>query len=115
MPDVIRVKTADGKTETKSINDFTKYITEPRTFNLDGRVITATQHDYDMEMERRSRTPDNDLFDAYRRFTKYDDSQLIKAKLKDERAKNVLKLVSKPGVNNGTNGNPVGTKLKLPV
>jgi hypothetical protein len=115
IPDVIRVKTAEGKVETKTLNDFVKYITEPRNFNIDGRVVTATQNDFDLTMEQRKRTPDNDLFDAYRRFTKYDDTQLIKAKIRNERAKETIKLSTKPGTGGGSSIETKGVKLKLPV
>jgi len=113
LPEVIRVKEADGKIVTKSLKDFEDYVKKPRNFNIDGKLYTMTQHDYDEYLENIERTPQHDLFDAFRRFSKYDDSQLIAANASSNVVKKVIKLKSKVG--GGSGANAQGGKIVLPI
>lgn len=111
LPDVIKVKDAEGKIVTKTLVDFKNYIEKPLVFNIGGKQYTMTQLEYDELIENNSRTPHHDLFDAYRRFTKYDDSQLIAANVSSSSAKQIIKLKSKVGGGQ----QPGGGKLILPI
>ncbi len=73
-----------------------------------------TQHDYDELLEDTKRTPHHDLFEAFRRFTKYDDSQIISANANSNIVKQVIKLTTKTaGGGSGTSGKT--GKIVLPV
>lgn len=114
IPDVIRIKDADGRIVTKSGNDFKRYISEPKPFKIGDKIYTMTQHAYDELVEQNNRTAHNDLFDAYRRFTKYDDTQLIAAQVSNAHTKQIIKITTKSGGGSGSAGS-TGTKLKLPI
>lgn len=114
LPEIIRVKEADGKIVTKSLKDFKDYITKPRNFNIEGKIYEMTQHDYDELLEDTKRTPHHDLFEAFRRFSKYDDSQIISANANSKIVKQVIKLTTKTaGGGSGTSGKT--GKIVLPV
>ena len=114
LPEVIKVKEADGKIVNRSLKDFQDYITKPLNFRIDNKIYTMTQLQYDTLQEDTKRTPHNDIFDAYRKFTKYDDSQLIAAQSNDNTVKNIIKLKTKAG--SGGSGTSTSTgKLKLPI
>lgn len=113
LPEVIKVKEADGKIVNRTLKDFEAYISKPLNFKIDNKVYTMTQLQYDTLQEDTKRTPHNDIFDAYRKFTKYDDSQLIAANVNNNVVKNVIKLSSKAG--GGGSGATGGGKLKLPI
>lgn len=113
LPEVIRVKEADGKIVTKSLKDFEDYVKKPLTFNINGKLYTMTQHDYDEYVEDTKRTPHHDLFEAFRRFSKYDDSQLIATNASSNVVKKVIKLQSKAGGGSGAAGK--GGKIVLPI
>jgi len=114
LPEIIRVKEADGKIVTKNLKDFKDYITKPRNFTINGKIYEMTQHDYDELLEDTKRTPHHDLFEAFRRFTKYDDSQIISANANSNIVKQVIKLTTKTaGGGSGTSGKT--GKIVLPV
>lgn len=115
LPDVIKVKTADGKIVTKTIKDFNDYISKPLTFTVENKPYVMTQHEYDLAVKDIKRTPHNDLFDAYRMFTGYDDSQLIAANVNDGIVKQVIKLKTKvSGGGSGSGASSTG-KIVVPV
>lgn len=113
IPDVIKIKTDDGKIVTKTSKDFIDYIQKPLTFKVEGQLYTMTQLEYDEAVEDIKRTPHNDLFDAYRKFTKYDDSQLIAAAASGNVVKQIIKLSTKAGGAGGVAGH--GGKIVLPI
>jgi hypothetical protein len=114
LPEIIKVKDNTGKVVTKTLKDFQEYIEKPLNFTINGQIHTMTQHDYDEYIENTKRTPHNDLFDAYRRFTRYDDSQLIAANVSSNIVKQVIKLKTK--ASDGGSGTSGSTgKLVLPI
>ena len=113
IPDVIKIKSDDGKIVTKTSKDFIDYIQKPLTFKIEGQIYTMTQLEYDEAVEDIKRTPHNDLFDAYRKFTKYDDSQLIAAAASNNAVKQIIKLKTKAGGAGGAAG--TGGKIVLPI
>lgn len=115
IPDIIKIKTADGKIVTKTPADFKKYIEQPLQFKINNQIHTMTQHEYDVYLEDNKRTPHHDIFDAYRRFVKYDDSQIIAANISSGVVKEVIKLKSKAGGQGGNPVNTTGKKLVLPI
>lgn len=113
LPEVIRVKEGDGKVITKSLKDFEDYIKKPINVRINNKVYTMTRHDYDEYLEDTKRTPHHDLFEAFRRFTKYDDSQIIAANASSSVVKKVIKLKSK--TSGGGSGNASTGKIVLPI
>lgn len=114
LPEVIKIKDDTGKIVTKTLNDFQDYIQKPLNFRIDGQIHTMTQLQYDEILEDTKRTPHHDLFDAYRKFTKYDDSQLIAANVNSQTVKKIIKLTSKAG-SGGSGATGTGGKIVLPL
>jgi len=114
IPEVIKIKDNEGKIVSRTIKDFQDYIQKPLTFRINNQNYTMTQLEYDEAVEDTKRTPHNDLFDAYRRFTKYDDSQIIAANASDAIVKKVIKLTTKAG-GGGSGAAGKGGKLVLPI
>jgi len=99
IPPVIKVKTGDGKTENRTPEDFFAYISVPKVFDVDGVKQNLTQSQYDELMEVKSRTAHNDIFEALKRFTKYDTEQFVKdvRKAKDTKAIRTISTTSTKG------------------
>ena len=114
LPDVIKIKEADGKVVNKTLKDFQDYIEKPLNFRIEDKVYTMTQLQYDTLQEDTKRTPHHDIFEAYRKFTKYDDSQLIAANITSGATRNIIKLTTKAG-GGGSGSTNGGGKLKLPI
>ena len=116
IPDVIRVKDKEGRTITKTLDDFVKYMSSPIVVTIDGQQYTTTQVEYDKYLEEQNRKTDDDVLDAYRRFTGFDDSQLIAKNVRQQQTKEILKLTTKittPG--NGNIDGKNGGKIILPM
>ena len=95
IPDKIMVK--DGaKIKYANKADFFNYLYNPTTVTVDGKQVKMTQHEIDVYNENLSRTPSNDLFEAYKRFVKYDTSQFIKTNLKREEIKKIKTSLNVP-------------------
>lgn len=88
IPDKIMIR--DGaKIKYANRNDFFNYLYNPITVTVDGKQVRMTLHEIDLYNENLTRTPSNDLFDAYKRFVKYDTSQFIKTNLEREKIKKI--------------------------
>ena len=116
IPDVIRVKDKEGRTITKTLDDFVKYMSTPIVVTIEGQQYTTTQVEYDKYLEEQTRKTDDDVLDAYRRFTGFDDSQLIAKNVRQQQTKEILKLTTK--ITTSSNGNidgKNGGKIILPM
>ena len=89
IPPVIKVKTGEGKTENRTPEDFFAYISVPKTFDIDGQKYNYTQSQYDELMERKSHTVHNEIFEALKRFTKYNNEQFIRDTKKAKETKSI--------------------------
>ena len=94
IPEKIKV-IEDGKAKLYTKNDFFNYLYEPIVVNIDGERITTTRDNLKLQQENAKRTTGNDVFEAYRRFVGYDDSQLVSEKVKSKEVENVRRLVIK--------------------
>jgi len=74
------------------------YLYSPVTTVINGERVTATQEQIDSHYEQQNRTAANDIFDAYRRLVKYDDSQFITEQVNNSKVKYIKKLTSKKNV-----------------
>ena len=112
LPDAIRVNEG-GKIVTKTLKDFNDYLSKPIVVKIDGENYTTTQHEYDKFLENNKRTANDDIFEAYRRFTGYDDTQLIANKANQKQAKKVIKLTTRSQNNQSA---PINNgKIVLPI
>ena len=115
LPQVYRIKGEDGKITTANANDFLNYIMKPVEFTIDGQTYTATQNEFDAYLENSKKTHENAIFEALRRFVKYDDSQFIAEQVRQETVKRIV-LSTKTGSSKGQDINtPTSTKLNLPI
>lgn len=94
IPDKFKV-IENGKPKLYTKDDLFKYVYEPIVVNVNGSRVTTTRHKLDLDKELSSRSVHNDIFDAYRRLVKYDDSQLIKERVSDAQVKIIKKLKPK--------------------
>lgn len=116
IPDVIRVKDKEGRTITRTLDDFVKYMSSPIVVTIDGQQYTTTQVEYDKYLEEQNRKTDDDVLDAYRRFTGFDDSQLIAKNVRQQQTKEILKLTTKiTKSGNGNSDGKNGGKIILPM
>lgn len=114
IPKVMRI-TENGKTVTKSPNDFWNYVNIPRRYNIDNEIVEMTEHQFDLYQRDSKRNVNDDVYDALNMFLKNDKSQLIKAQLNTAVTKQVIKLSSKTNTV-GTGEQSTGViKLVLPV
>lgn len=113
LPENIRVKQGDGSITTHTKEDFFNYMFHTKPMTLDnGQTIFVTDHQVDLAEKDNKRTIDKDVFDAFRLFTKGDDSQLIKRKIDQARIEKARKIVTGGIRRKITTG---GRKIKLPV
>ena len=77
IPEVIKVKTAEGKVENRTSTDFYEYLSVPKLFTINGNQERLTQNQYDQIIETQNRTPQNEIFDGLKRYTKYNNEQFI--------------------------------------
>lgn len=94
IPKQIKV-VENGKPMLKTAGDFLSYLRDPITVNIDGRPINITRDKLDLHNEQVKRTVGNDVFDAYRRFVNYDDTQLVTEQVNKSKVKTIRRLKSK--------------------
>jgi hypothetical protein len=93
IPDKIRIKEG-GKVVIKDKSEFFKYLYEPLQYKRGNESVKMTKYEYDLEVENTNRSVHNDIFDAFRRFVKYDVGQLVKEKVNQEEVKRIVKKVN---------------------
>jgi hypothetical protein len=91
----------DGKPVIYTRDQVFSYLYSPVTTVINGERITATQEQIDTHYEQQNRTTSNDIFDAYRRLVKYDDSQFITEQVNSNKVKYIKKLTSKKNIKSG--------------
>jgi hypothetical protein len=115
LPQVYRIKTNDGKIVTANNQDFLNYMTVPRTYTVEGQQYNITGNQLDTYLEGQNKTHQDDVFDALKRFVRYDTSQFIQEQVKQEEKKRMI-LSTKGGSKRGQDVGSGGTKtLKLPI
>ena len=108
IPEVIKVNTADGKFENRTSDDFYKYLSEVKTFDLNGQKRQLTQNQYDQLIETSNRTDVDAIYDGLKRFSKYNNEQFI-VEIKKANAVAGIRSISTKG--KGDTGKPTITKL----
>lgn len=104
IPENIRINDG-GKVSYKTRQDFFDYMFRPVEIRLsNGQLVNITRHEYDTYLEDAQRTVDKDVFEAFRRFTKYDDSQLVMDKVNSKIADTVPRFTTKPKGDSGKKG-----------
>jgi len=94
IPKQIRV-IENNKPVMYNSNDFFKYLYEPITTVIDGKRVTTTRDNIKLQIEQQNRTISNQVYDAYRRFVNYDDSQFIAEQIQNDKVKTIKKLTTK--------------------
>jgi len=109
IPEKIRV-VEDGKPQIYSRDDFFRYLYEPIVVNINGQPVQMTRHQIDIEKENANRNVGNDVYDAFKRFVKYDESQFIQEQVNKDKVKHIRKLTTKrrSGSSNNKSGKTVG-------
>lgn len=115
IPDVIRVKDKEGRTVVKTLDDFVNYMSAPINVNINGKTFTTTKLEYDRYLDEEAKNSNDEVLDAYRRFTNFDDSQLISKSVKAEQVKNVIKLTNKAQSSTGGTKPSGSTQINLPL
>lgn len=115
LPQVYRIKTAEGKTTTANNDDFLNYITKPLTFEIEGNSYQLTQNQYDIIVENSTKTHENEIWEALRRFVKYDDSQFIKEQVRQETARRIIINTAADSKRGGDPNQSTNKTLKLPL
>jgi len=98
IPDKIRVKVGD-KVEFKTRDDFFKYIYQPIQQTIEGKKVTQTLHQTDMANETSGRTTGHDVYDAFKRYVKYDNSQFIKEQINQNKVNTITRRLTTKGDN----------------
>ncbi len=93
IPDKIRIND-NGKITYATRDDFFNYLYQPIDYNIDNKRVTMTKHEYDVMVENQKRNTQHDIFDAYKRFVKYDTSQFIKEQVSNQQVRNIKRKLS---------------------
>ena len=93
IPSKINVKVGD-KVVHKTKDDFFDYLFAPKVYVVDGRKVQMTGDAYAIHQEELNLTKDDNILSALRRFTGYNDSQIIKDKVEAAKVKTVRRLTT---------------------
>lgn len=96
LPQVFKIKTADNKVVTANNEDFLQYISKPKVYTIEGEQYEMTPNQYDKYLEDIKKTEHDEVFEALKRFVKYDTSQFIEEQIKQETRKRII-LTTKNG------------------
>jgi len=115
IPDKIRV-VENGKAILYTPDDFFKYLYEPIVVNINGKRVTTTRDNIKLSQEKEKRNINNDLYDAFLRFTNYDKSQFINEQIKNSEVQKIKKLSAKR-IKKSTNTKtaPTGGKKRIVI
>ena len=114
IPDKIRV-VENGKANLYTPDDFFNYLYEPIVVNIDGKRVTTTRDNIKLSQEQEKRNINNDLYDAFLRFTNYDKSQFINEQIKNSEVQKIKKLSAKRLKKTSNHRTPVTTKGRIVI
>lgn len=109
LPQVFKIKTADNKVITATNEDFLQYITKPKVYTIEGQPYEMTPNQYDKYLEDIKKTEHDEIFEALKRFVRYDTSQFIEEQVKQEARKKIV-ISTKGGTGRNSNVDSGGTK-----
>ncbi len=93
IPEKIRIND-NGKVTYADRNEFFRYLYEPMQVTINNQKTTMTRHEYDSYIESTKRSLHDDVFEAYKRFVKYDTSQFIREAVKKEEVNRVKRMLT---------------------
>lgn len=111
IPEVIKV-TKGGTVKQYSKSDFYKYLTVPKTFEVNKQKVNATQYQYDKFLEDNARTHNHDVLDAFKTFVGGDLKQLIQRAVDTNKVNEVKRRLTSKAQNSHSGG---GGTLILPI
>ncbi len=98
IPERIRVN-ENGKVTYATRQDFFNYLYNPIDVIVDGSKVKMTRHDLDIHNESVKRNTNHDLFDAFKRFVKYDVDQFVKTNVQQQIVKKLSTQIRKTNTN----------------
>lgn len=98
IPERIRINEG-GKVSYATRQDFFNYLYNPVDVVIDGNKVKMTRHDLDIHNESLKRNTNHDLFDAFKRFVKYDVDQFIKTNMQQQTVKKLSTNIRKTNTN----------------
>lgn len=115
IPDKIKV-VENGKAKLYTPNEVFEYLYVPVTVNINGQPTTMTKYELDKYNADQQKTIDDELFEALRLLTGYDDSQFINEQVNNEKVNKIRKLRSKSKrVATGENKGSTQKKKKIVI
>jgi len=112
IPENIKVNN-NGRLEIYTRKQMFDYLYIPKPTNIDGEIQYVTGYDYDKYQKNKTRSIDDDIYDALLTFVKQDNSQFIEEQIDDKKVKRVITYKHKSSV--GTVDNKSGATPKSDV
>jgi len=91
IPDKIKIND-NGKVTYSTRDDFFRYLYEPVKVTVGNQTFTMTRHEYDLQLENNKRDVHADVFDAFKRFVKYDTEQFLKEAISQNKTAAIKRL-----------------------
>ena len=111
IPEVIKVN-KNGVLKQYSRADFYKYLTVPKSFEVNKQKVQATQYQYDKYLEDNARTHNHDVLDAFKVFVGGNLDQLIKRTIDTRQINDMKKRFTSKAKGGSTSG---GSTIILPI
>lgn len=111
IPEVIKVN-KNGVLKQYSRTDFYKYLTVPKSFEVNKQKVQATQYQYDKYLEDNARTHNHDVLDAFKVFVGGNLDQLIKRTIDTRQINDMKKRFTSKAKGGSTSG---GSTIILPI
>jgi hypothetical protein len=89
IPEIVKIKKPDGSLVNAKREEFFEYLFVPKARNINGVIENITDYDLRMMEKNRSRTLNDDLYDALLTFTNNEPNQLVKDSIQKEEFKKV--------------------------
>jgi hypothetical protein len=111
IPEVIKVN-KNGVLKQYNRTDFYKYLTVPKSFEVNKQKVQATQYQYDKYLEDNARTHNHDVLDAFKVFVGGNLDQLIKRTIDTRQINDMKKRFTSKAKGGSTSG---GSTIILPI
>lgn len=113
IPDKIRIKEGD-KVQYKTKDDFFKYLYQNVPQVINGRKVNQSAHMTDLQVEESTRTTGHDIYDAFKRYVKYDNTQFIKEQVNKANVRTITRKIT-TNANSNTSTNKAKSTGKIVI
>jgi hypothetical protein len=93
IPDKIRVSDG-GQVKYYTKTDFFNYLYNPIEVVINNEKIKTTAYQLDLHKKNSSRSINDEVFDAFKQFVKFDNSQFIKEAVNQQNVRQVIKKIN---------------------